>query len=174
VGESRQDSGGHPTRVSVQEAARVLDISVDAIRKRAARKTLRSEKDESGKVWITLDTEQDTRPDRDQPQSAHEALISEMRAMNAELKEQLAAEREAHREMRRLLAAALERIPPQIEARESPESPGPSPTPTEGSRAPQSGWESLRDEPERTEPRSSTPGTQEGAERPWWRRVFGG
>jgi hypothetical protein len=24
------------------------------------------------------------------------------------------------------------------------------------------------------EPRSSTPGQQEGSERPWWRRVFGG
>jgi hypothetical protein len=27
---------------------------------------------------------------------------------------------------------------------------------------------------ERGEPRSHAPGTQEGAQRPWWRRVFGG
>jgi hypothetical protein len=160
-------------RVSVQEAARVLNTSVDAIRKRAARKTLRSEKDEQGRVWIHVDADM-TRPDTSQPQPESDALISEMRAMNAELKVQLAAEREAHREMRRLLAAALERIPPQLEAPESPEPRSGTSTPTEGSRAPQSGWESLRDEPERTEPRSSTPGTQEAVERPWWRRMFGG
>ena len=27
---------------------------------------------------------------------------------------------------------------------------------------------------ERAEPRSHAPGAQEGAQRPWWRRVFGG
>ncbi len=31
----------------------------------------------------------------------------------------------------------------------------------------------LRQEPEGAEPRSGTPGPQEGARRPWWRRVFG-
>jgi hypothetical protein len=55
-----------------------------------------------------------------------------MRAHNETLREQLEAERQAHAEARRLLAAALERIPPAIdatrEARQSPEtveSPGP-------------------------------------------------
>jgi hypothetical protein len=44
------------------------------------------------------------------------ALISELRAHNDTLREQLEAERKAHAEARRLLAAALERIPPQLEA----------------------------------------------------------
>jgi ferric-dicitrate binding protein FerR (iron transport regulator) len=55
------------------------------------------------------------------------ALISEMRGRIEDLREQLQAERQAHAEARRLLAAALERIPPQLEAPESPESPGPYP-----------------------------------------------
>ena len=54
----------------------------------------------------------------------HNALISELRAHNDTLRAQLEAERQGHAEARRLLAAALERIP-AIEApsepRESPE-----------------------------------------------------
>jgi hypothetical protein len=30
------------------------------------------------------------------------------------------------------------------------------------------------EEPGRAEPRPTTVGTQENAQRPWWRRVFGG
>ena len=72
----------------------------------------------------------------------------------AVLREQLAAERQAHAEARRIIAGLVERIP-AIEApsdeRESPERTGPSDTPTETST-----------------------GAQEGVQRPWWRRVFGG
>jgi hypothetical protein len=32
----------------------------------------------------------------------------------------------------------------------------------------------LRREPERAEPRSTPGGPQRGAERPWWRKMFGG
>jgi hypothetical protein len=40
-----------------------------------------------------------------------DVLISEMRAHNQTLRKQLEAERQAHAEARRLLAAAFERIP---------------------------------------------------------------
>jgi hypothetical protein len=33
--------------------------------------------------------------------------------------------------------------------------------------------ETVEEEPERAEPHSDAPGAQEGARRPWWRRVFG-
>jgi hypothetical protein len=58
-----------------------------------------------------------------------------------------------------LLSAALERIPPQLEApQETRESP-----------------ETVEEEPERAEPRSDARGDQEPVRRPWWRRmVFGG
>jgi Transposase len=62
---------------------------------------------------------------RDSPE--RDALITELRAHNATLREQLESERQAHSEARRLLAAALERIPPQLEpppeAREAPDTP---------------------------------------------------
>jgi type II secretory pathway component PulJ len=92
------------------------------------------------------------------------SLISELRARIELLEDQLeqANERERQaterdRENRRLLAAALERIPPQLETpRDERESPV---TPTE-----------------ETEPRPgpATGAAQEGMERvSWWRRVFG-
>jgi hypothetical protein len=79
-----------------------------------------------------------------------DALISEMRAHNETLREQLEAERQAHAEARRLLAAALERIP----ALEPPGEPESAPEPVPSTETPP--------EPETpTEPR------------PWWRRMFG-
>jgi hypothetical protein len=127
---------GHTSgnRFSVYEAAEVMGITVDAIRKRVARGTILHEKDDDGRVWVILDTDQDTASkvrDTDQPQSDKDALISEMRERVASLERQLESERQANSEHRRLLAAALERIPPQLEPpSESPESDA-SPTPTD-------------------------------------------
>jgi hypothetical protein len=49
-------------------------------------------------------------------ESEGSVLISEMRARIELLEDQLAQANERDRENRRLLAAALERIPPQLEA----------------------------------------------------------
>jgi hypothetical protein len=57
----------------------------------------------------------------------------------------------------RLLSAALERIPPQLEA------------PPDERGSPQT----FEEEPERAEPRPVTVESQESVQRPWWRRVFG-
>jgi len=162
VGEDRQDATGPPSteRVSVPQAADHLGTTVDAIRKRVQRRTIPYEKDADGRVWILLDTgrpRQDTVQDTGKPQSDSAALISEMRAHNATLQAQLEAERQAHAEARRLLMAALERIPPQLEA---PSEPRESP-------------ETVEEQPERAEPRSVTVESQESVQRPWWRRVFG-
>jgi hypothetical protein len=123
----------------LRDAADVLGLTVDAVRKRVKRGTLESEKDADGRLYVFLDTDQES----DHPRSDTDRLIST-------LEEQLRLEREAHAEARRLLAAALERIP-AIEAPESPES--------------------------ASEPRPSTIGPPEAEEpvdtRPWWRRWFG-
>jgi hypothetical protein len=157
-------------RVTVAEASAILGVTVEAVRGRIKRGTLEHERD-SGTVYVLLDqgpydhAADRTRPDDDQPtdrlQSDSAALISEMRAHNATLQAQLEAERQAHAEARRLLMAALERIPPQLEApRETPEASETAPEPSEGA-----------------EPHSYAPGAQEAAQprsrAPWWRRVFG-
>src|SRR5215204_528122 len=157
-----QDAAGHPSteRASVPQAADHLGTTVDAIRKRVQRRTIPYEKDADGRVWILLDTgrpRQDTVQDTGKPQSDSAALISEMRAHNATLQAQLEAERQAHAEARRLLMAALERIP-AIEA------------PQEASED----AETVEEQQGRGEPRPAPGGAQEGVRRPWWRRVFRG
>ena len=114
---------------------------------RVKRGTLASTR-EGGRLYVLLNTEPTPEPDR--PHDRTSELI-------ATLQEQLQAERQAHAEARRLLAAALERIP-QLEApREQPESP-----------------QTVEDEPGGTSPRPDASGPQTGAERrPWWRRWLG-
>ncbi len=144
-------------RVSVYQAAEVLGVTVDAIRKRVSRGTIEHERDGDGRVWVLLDTDQDAASkvhDTDQPPSDSTALISEMRGRIEDLRDQLEAERQGHAEARRLLMAALERIPPALEA------PGDA--------------ETVEEAPEGAEPRSATGGAQEATQRPWWRRMFGG
>jgi hypothetical protein len=148
------------SRVSVYQAAEIMGVTVDAIRKRVSRDTIPHERDEDGRVWVILDTDQDAASkvhDTDQPQSATDALISQMQERIASLERQLEQERQANSEHRRLLAAALERIPPQLEA------------PSEARESPQT----VEEETGRAE-RPTTVESQEGVQRPWWRRVFGG
>jgi hypothetical protein len=158
VGEGQDTTGLPPNeRVSVQEAADRLGTTVDAIRKRVQRDTIAHEKDPEGRVWILLersygrtrhDSDQDTTGQRQDLESG--ALISEMRAHNETLREQLEAERQAHAEARRIIAGLVERIP----ALEAPQT--------------------AEQEPERVEPRSAAPSPQDATQpRPWWRRMFG-
>jgi len=114
-------------------------------------------------VYVLLSAEYSADSQRitDDYPGEYNALTSALEARIESLEHQLEAEREANRENRRLLAAALERIPPQLEApesaREAPSEPRKSPeTTTEGEAEPRPG------------------GYQEGAQKPWWRRVFGG
>jgi excisionase family DNA binding protein len=147
--------------VTTKEAAEALGISVEAVRKRIERGQLGHERVD-GRVYVYLDDNQAKSGLDVEVEST--SLISELRARIELLEDQLeqANERERQaterdRENRRLLAAALERIPPQLEAlRDEQESPV---TTTE----------------EEAEPRPSTGGAQEAAERrSWWRRMFGG
>jgi hypothetical protein len=183
MGEWRTGRQSGP-RVSVDEAARALGLSVDAIRKRVQRDTIRYEKDAAGRVRIILDeseTLQDKSQDTPGQPDARAELIEELRARVGDLREQLQAERQGHAEARRLLAAALERIPPAIEApsdeRESPteatEQPGrvEPQTQVEGAQEPRESHEMAMPEVGGGPlPRDQ----QTPSERPWWRRMFSG
>jgi hypothetical protein len=155
-------------RVSVYAAAGALGLTVDAIRKRIARGTIPHERDEDGRVWVILDTDQDTASkvrDTDQPPSDNTALISAKDETIATLREQLEAERQGHAETRRLLLEALTKIPAAIEVpsepRETPDSPSPAHTPTDAGEGPQTVQE-----------RSFTH-EQQPPRRGFWARLFG-
>src|SRR5215210_5225138 len=139
-----------PQRVTVREAAVLLGISEGAVRMRVKRDTLPSTR-EGGRLYVLLNIEPTPEPER--PHAGTHDRTSELIST---LREQLEAERQAHAEARRLLMAALDRIP-QIEA------------PPEERDAP----EAAEEQQGRGEPRPDTPGAQEGAQRPWWRRWFG-
>jgi DNA repair exonuclease SbcCD ATPase subunit len=103
----------------VAEAADALGITVDAVRSRLKRGTIDHER-KGGRVYVLLGADearpghnQDTDQVSDQGARESEDRTAELITT---LREQLQAERQAHAEARRLLAAALERIPPQLEA----------------------------------------------------------
>ena len=161
MGESATE--GNVGRYTVDQAADILGISTGAVRSRLSRGTLRSVK-ESGTVYVLLPAGMPRDADRDaidtqtdMPPSDSGALTSELRNRLRYVEGQLEAERQAHAEARRLLMAALERIPPHLEA---------------PSEAPEAA-ETAEEEPERPEPHPATVESQEGVQRPWWRRVFG-
>ena len=141
-------------RLDVKQAAQILGISTDAVHKRVKRGSLESDKDSDGRVYVYLDDSLDdgyTRLDDGYTpdQETEDVVVEVLRDQVEYLREQLDKEREANRENRRLLAAALERIP-ELEPAEPRE-------PTVSTSEERGG--------------SETPQDQEQPS--WWRRIFG-
>jgi hypothetical protein len=172
---------GNPssTRVSVDGAARALGVTVDAIRKRVQRGTIPHERDESGRVWVLLEaasTMKDTTStvsDSDQDDTGHlrrelleakDENIADLKDRIASLERQLEDARTTNRENRRLLAAALERIP-AIEAPQ--DEPGATEKDAEAS-------EGASDRSDRAGAQAGAQEPEETAKRPWYVRWFGG
>jgi hypothetical protein len=120
----------------------------------------------------------------DRPPDISRELVEELRDRVRSLEDQLQQANDRDRETRRIIAALTSRIPelPPPEPSEAPEAsetvteqPGRVGPQTPLREAPQSTWESLREEPERADTRSSGEAAQEGAERrSLWQRLFGG
>ena len=136
-------------RLTVQQAAEELGVTVDAVRSRIRRRSIEGEKDASGRVFVWLTDDQS----RDEPKGQVEAY----RELVEELRDRVRSLEEANRENRRIIAGLVQRVP-ELEAapQERPEAP-----------------EMVEEEPKAAEPRSAAGGAQEGAQRPWWRRMFG-
>jgi hypothetical protein len=143
-------------RTTVSEAAEILGISAEAVRGRIRRGTIPVER-EGGTVYVLIEGTESNRTTDDQSRTTDDRPSDRTDLLIAELQDRVRSLEEANRENRRIIAALTSRIPaieaPQ-EARESPET--------------------VEDEAERAEPRPDAPGAQEGVQRPWWRRVFGG
>jgi excisionase family DNA binding protein len=154
---TRQDAdmttSGH---VTVEEAARLLDISVDAIRKRIERGTLRSTK--VGKTRYVLLDDVMTHPDADRTRQdyGHDgdmtrqdtdmtSLLTSMQDQIDTLKQELEDRKEEARRKDAILMTMAQRIP-ELEA------------PAEPQAAPQTASEEA----------SGTPPPPS-----WWRRFFG-
>src|SRR5215217_1227293 len=112
-------------RLTLQDASQELDITPDALRQRIRRGQYHSTK-EDGRVYVYLNLDR-TKTDH-AVQGEPPTLISALEAQITSLERQLEQATERDRENRRLLAAALDRIPPQLEAPAEPPSAAPGDT----------------------------------------------
>jgi hypothetical protein len=162
VGEDRTGAtGADRRRLTVPQAAEALGVTVDAVRGRIRRGKLKSEQ-HAGTVYVWLDApeEDDSRgpsATSHRPSDDRSERIEDFREQVAYLREQLQAERQAHAEARRIIAGLVERIPAIEAPQEAPEAAG-----------------AAEEQQGREQPHSTTGEAQEGAQRPWWRRMFGG
>jgi hypothetical protein len=151
-----------PKRYTVHEAALLLGLSVEAVRKRAERGKLDSIKDEDGTRHILMDIDQTKsgpNPVNDQTeviealQAQIEFLREELAARNVEIRRREEEHREESRRRDHIVAALTERIP-ELE---------PASEPREGPSEAHDGAEQGDDAPSAPQP----------SERSWWRRFFG-
>jgi hypothetical protein len=146
------DEGMH--RLSTQDAAVALGISVEALRQRIRRGSVRSEKDADGSVWVYVQYQDKIHTDDHIPTGPYSDLLADKDSQIEHLRQQLDRADERDREQRRIIAALTSRIPALPPAGESAESAPPQPPSV--------------DHQETTAP-SAPPHQQQ---RPWWRRVF--
>jgi hypothetical protein len=171
--DTHRNDGDRTLRVPVSEAAQLLGISAEAVRQRIKRGTLDIEKSVEGTVYVLLDANLADLNRNDSVRSGdrtgeYGALISELRAHNATLREQLEAEREARRRADTIIAQLARANEEQARTIREIEAPSEPPSDERGSH------DTVEEGPERAESRSATRGAQGGPQKPWWRRVFGG
>ncbi len=146
---------GQTRRLTLRDAAQVLGISKEAVRKRVTRGTLPSDVGEDGRRYVYLDAGGDA----GLPGAVPGTYDDPRDELIATLKEQLEAERNAHAETRRITYTLAQRVPELAPPRVEP--PGP---------------ETVAEEPEGTETPSDRGDGEtgvQGRERSWWRRFFG-
>jgi hypothetical protein len=155
-------------RATVYEAAQILGVTVDAIRKRIQRDTIPHERHENGRVYVLLDTAstlQDTSgtlqdDGQDKYQTRSDELVESLREQVEYLRGVVSTRDEEIRRRDHIIAGLVERLPPQLEAPASP--------------VPRDAPETVAEDAGGSESHPATEGPHEAAEpRSWWRRWFG-
>jgi hypothetical protein len=156
-----------PVRATVEEAAKILDTSENAVRKRIERGTLASEKVDGVRYVLLLDsdmpqhakdTADDTGTDRSGDLALMRAHLDSLQEQVSYLKAVIQTRDEELRRKDHLLAAMTERLPelePPREAREAPQTPSDDPYLTPAPPTPE------------------TPVSGAQPKRSWWRALFG-
>jgi hypothetical protein len=166
VGEDAIRDDGRDARLSVAAAAERLGITKEAVRKRISRGTLRSDKDPDGAVRVYIPASR-TSSGTVSESIARDELVEILRAQLEDLRADRDAWRDQARRSDYMASAAMDRTR-ELESRIR-ELGAPSAAPSDERESPQT----VEEEPESAEPHPDAPGTHEGVQRPWWRRVFG-
>jgi hypothetical protein len=151
---------GPTRRLTLREAADLLGISKEAVRKRAIRGSLRTDKDADGRVYVYLDVPVDAEGDAGTVRrNGGAADFTDPRdRLIAHLSSEVEAWREEAIRKDHIIAGLIERLPPQLESPESGDSPGRS----EAGRSQETPI-SAEESPQKPK-----------LKRPWWRQMFGG
>jgi excisionase family DNA binding protein len=161
-GDAQRPSG---RRLTVDEAARHLGLTVDAVRKRIQRGQIPHERDAAGRVRIILDEGETLQDEGQDITGPGPALVEELRDRIAFLEGQLQGREEEIRRRDAILMNMTEAMkalgPPREPSEEPSQSAEPGPT---ASTPPDvgEGQEAASERPDSEAPRS------------WWRRMFGG
>ena len=154
-------------RLTVHEAAEALGTSTDAVRMRARRGTLRSEKGDDGRVYVYVDPSVEE-PNADEPSvksnvqgEGYAELVEDLRDQVGYLRDQLSTRDEELRRKDHLLAALVQRVPELEAPQEFPES----------SQPVREGYGQDKDTGDR---QAASQESQAKQERGFWSRLFGG
>lgn len=160
-------------RYTVIEAAKMLEVGTDAVRKRVARGTIEHERvDDTVYVWLddghdggaTSRHDGGTNGDGTELVAAYRDQLDGYKDQVRYLREQLDAERRANDENRRLLAALIQRVP-ELEA--GPDVSAPSQAREEAPEPAANGAGGPVPQSDEVEAQSSI------ERRSWWREFFG-
>ena len=154
--EDSQNTSQYIRRYTVAEAAEALGVSQAAIRSRIHRETLDTERVD-GTVYVLLSSEQIAHHSDEKSLDVVELLreqSADLREQLSVLHEQLAAEREANRENRRIIAGLVQRVPELVAASEPRES----------------AVTASEEQSKGTVPPDAAEGEMK---RSWWQRLFG-
>ena len=155
-------------RLSVAQAAAVLDVTQAAVYKRIQRGTVEHDKDAEGRVFVYLGAsdipsdssmdEPDMSTDRSMDLSNTPELIAELRTHNESLRQEVEAWREESRRKDSILMAMAQRIPELEPVQDSSSEPTESPVMSSGAT------DKGRASPEQQQP---------SQRRSFWRQFFG-
>jgi excisionase family DNA binding protein len=153
--------------MTVAEAAELLEITKEAVRKRISRGSLRSDKDPDGTVWVYVPVSP-TASGTASGSFDRDELVAELRARIEDLRTDRDAWRDQARRSDYLASTAMDRTR-ELEGRLRELEAGPPPAGPEEPRE-----SDVSPGPTRT-PYDAGDGQQTSAQRrPWWRRMFGG
>jgi hypothetical protein len=145
------------SKLDVKQAAQVLGISTDAVHKRVKRGTLEAEKDEDGRVLVWIDSEDNGYSSSSQV--VHPLLLTHLESENEFLRQELERRAEELSEMRRIIAALVQRVPELEPAKQQEPTPRPREYPETASESTGTGTDQSNE--------------QEQQERSWWQKLFG-